>query len=121
MRRIMIARLHFGITNLVSVAAALWLAASPWLVGFTGETVAAGNAVLCGLLMLAFTVAALVRLRDWRSWMNLIPGVWVLLSPWIFGFATYIGATVIHIIIGLVVSVLAMLELCDTEALCLED
>jgi hypothetical protein len=64
----MIARPNFGITNLVSVAAALLLAASPWLVGFTGETVAAGNAVLCGLLMVSFTVAALVRLREWRSW-----------------------------------------------------
>ena len=115
----MIARPPFGITNLVSVAAALLLATSPWLVGFTGE--AAGNAVLCGLLMLAFTVAALVRVRDWRSWMNLIPGVWVLLSPWIFGFATHIGATVIHVIIGLVVSILALLELRNTEALWLED
>lgn len=109
------------VTTIVSAAAALSLIASPWPAGFTGDAIAAGNAVLCGSLMLAFTAAAHFQLRDWRSWMNLIPGVWALLSPWILGFATHVVASAIHVIIGLVVSILAMLELCNTETLRLED
>jgi hypothetical protein len=105
----------FTLTNIVSAVAALSLAASPWRAGFTGEATAAGNAVLCGLLMLVSTAAALFQLQDWRSWMNLIPGIWVLLSPWILGFATHVAASAIHIVIGVVVSILAMLELYNTE------
>ena len=119
----MIARLKAGftVTSLVSAAAALSLAASPWLAGFTGDAIAAGNAVLCGMLMLSFTAAAILQVRDWRSWMNLVPGVWVLLSPWILGFATHMAAGAIHFVIGLIVSIVSWIELCTTETLCLED
>ena len=117
----MILRLGLTITNLVSAAAALLLTGSPWLFDFTRDAMAASNAVLCGLFMLSFTAAALLQLRDWRSWMTLAPGVWVLLSPWILGFATHIMAAATHIIIGLIVTIVAMVELCVTETLCLED
>ena len=119
----MMSRLKCGltITNLASATAALLLAASPWLAGFTGHAVAASNAVLCGLIMLCFTAAALFQLRDWRSWMTLAPGTWVLLSPWILGFAAHVMAAAIHVIIGMIVAILAMIELCNTETLCLED
>jgi hypothetical protein len=48
---------------------------------------ASGNAVLCRLLILSYTVSAILQILDWRSWMNLVSGVWVLLSLWILGFA----------------------------------
>jgi hypothetical protein len=119
----MIARLKAGltVTNFAGAAAGLLLATSPWLAGFTSDAVALSNAVLCGLLMLSFTAAAIVRVRDWRSWMNLAPGVWVLLSPWILGFATHIAAGATHFLIGLIVSILSWMELCTTETLCLKD
>lgn len=119
---VMIAHLRAGLTpiNLLMVAALL-LTASPWLAGFSHDATIAGNAVLCGLLILSFALAALLQLRDWRSWMSLTPGVWVLLSPWILDFATHVAATAVHMIIGLVVSLLAVIDLCNTETLCLED
>ena len=109
------------VANLTSAAAGLLLAVSPWLAGFTSEAIASSNAVLCGLLILAFTAAAILQVREWRSWMNLVPGVWVLLSPWILGFAIHIAAGAIHFLIGLIVSILSWIELCTTETLCLED
>jgi len=119
----MIARLMGGltITSLVNAAAALLLLTSPWLAGFTRNAVASGNAVVFGLLMLFFTAAALLQLRDWRSWMNLVPGVWVLLSPSILGFAAHEVPTVIHTVVGLLVSILALIDLCRNETLHLED
>ena len=119
----MIARLKAGrtVANLACAAAGLLLAISPWLAGFTSEAVASSNAVLCGLLMISFTAATILQVRDWRSWMNLVPGVWVLLSPWILGFATHMAAGAIHFLIGLIVSIVSWLELCTTETLCLED
>jgi hypothetical protein len=117
----MMERLKSGSTirNLASAAAAALLMLSPWFA--TREPVASGNAVLCGLLMLAFTAAALLELRDWRSWMNLAPGVWVFLSPWILGFATHAMAALVHILVGLTVSILAVIELCNSETLYFED
>lgn len=119
----MFARLKAGltVTNLTGATAGLLLAISPWLADFTSEPVASANAVLCGLLMLSFTVAAILQVWDWRSWMNLVPGVWVLLSPWILGFATHLAAGAIHFLIGLIVSILSWIELCTTEVLCLEE
>jgi SPW repeat len=119
----MLARLKIGLTviNLASAAAGLLLVVSPWLAAFTSDAIASANAVLCGFLMLSFTAAAILQVRDWRSWMNLVPGVWVLLSPWILGFATHIAAGTIHFLIGLIVSIVSWIELCTTEALCLED
>lgn len=109
------------LTNLVSGAAALLLTASPWIGGFIHDAIATGNAILCGLLLLCFTTAALFQLRDWRGWMNLVPGVWVLLSPLILEFAAHEVPAAIHVVVGLIVSILALIELCRTETLCLDD
>jgi hypothetical protein len=119
----MIARLNTGSTvaNLTSAAAGLLLAISPWLAGFTSEAVASSNAVLCGLLILSFTAAAILQVRDWRNWMNLVPGVWVLLSPWILEFASHMAASAIHFLTGLIVLIVSWIELCTTETLCPED
>lgn len=119
----MIARLMSAVTavNLVSTGGALILMASPWLAGFTGDVIASSNAVLCGMLMLSFTVAAFIRGRDWRSWMNLVPGVWVFLSPFILGFVASEVPTIIHVVVGLTVSILSLAELCRTETLDLDD
>lgn len=119
----MIARLMSAVTvvNLVGTGTALILMASPWLAGFAGDVIASSNAVLCGMLMLSFTAAALIQLRDWRSWMNLAPGVWVVLSPLILGFAANEEATFIYVVVGLIASILGLVELCRTETLELDD
>lgn len=119
----MIARLMSAVTavNLVGTGTALILMASPWLAGFAGDVIASSNAVLCGMLMLSFTAAALIQLRDWRSWMNLAPGVWVVLSPLILGFAANEEPTFIHVVVGLIASILGLVELCRTETLELDD
>lgn len=119
----MIARLMSAVTvvNLVGTGTALILMASPWLAGFTDDVIASSNAVLCGMLMLSFTAAAHIKLRDWCSWMNLVPGVWVFLSPFILGFAASEEPTIIHVVAGLTVSIVSLVELCRTESLDLDD
>ena len=51
------------------------------------------------------------RLAQWEEWANLILGVWAVLAPWLLGFAGVAYATYAHVIIGLVVAVLAAVEL----------
>ncbi|MCL4425322.1 MAG: SPW repeat protein [Firmicutes bacterium] len=43
----------------------------------------------------------------WQNWVNVILGLWVLISPWVFGFSGNGGALWNNIIIGATVAVLA--------------
>jgi hypothetical protein len=71
---------------------------------------ASQNAVVCGIVIAAISIAALAAFTVWEEWLNLIMGVWVLVSPWVLGFA---GTTAmhVHIVIGIIVAVLAAIEI----------
>jgi hypothetical protein len=46
----------------------------------------------------------------WEEWLNLIVGLWALVSPWVLGFQGTTAMTV-HVIIGAAVAILAAIEL----------
>lgn len=119
----MTAKLRSGLTlaNAAGVIAALALLASPWLGGFARHEIAFHNAWASGLLILSFTLASILRVREWKSWMNLVPGLWAMLSPWLLGFAARSEATLAHLAVGLVVFIFGVIELCRTETLHLDD
>jgi hypothetical protein len=85
------------------------LLASPWIFGFPIGA-ASQNAVISGIVIAAISLAALAAFAVWEEWLNLIVGVWVLVSPWVLGFA---GTTAmhVHIVIGVIVAVLAGFEI----------
>jgi hypothetical protein len=82
---------------------------SPWVFGYaTGMPLK--NAFVLGIVIAAVSIAALAALAVWEEWLNLILGLWVLISPWVLGFAQ--GAAMkVHVIIGAIVAVLAAIEL----------
>src|SRR5215475_8986898 len=86
-----------------------FLFVSPWIFGFTSGA-AATNAYICGIIIAALSIAALAAFAVWEEWLNLIVGLWVLVSPWVLGFA---GTTAmhVHIVIGVTVAVLAGFEI----------
>ena len=59
---------------------------------------------------MSISIAALAAFAVWEEWLNLIVGIWVLVSPWVLGFA---GTTAmqVHVVIGVIVAVLAALEI----------
>ena len=87
-------------SNPFGVALDLWLS----------EGRASQNAVICGIVIVAISLAALAAFTVWEEWLNLIVGLWVLVSPWVLGFA---GTTAmrVHAVIGIIVAVLAALEI----------
>jgi len=119
----MIARLKAGLTiaNLVSAIAAIALLVSPWACGYSRNDVVAANAVVCALLMLAFALAAIRRAQDWPGWMNLTPGLWVAVSPWLLGFAARTEAMLVHVFVGAIVVAVSVIELRSCEALLVDD
>ena len=82
---------------------------SPWLFGFDAGW-SSQNAVVCGIVIAVLAIAALAAFAVWEEWLNLIVGLWTLVSPWILGFQGTRAMTE-HVIIGLVVAILAAIEL----------
>lgn len=97
--------------DLVNVALGLCLVFAPWALGFTSEMAATRNAWIVGAAIALIALGALFAFREWEEWVNLALGVWAILAPWLLGFATVAAALYAHVIIGLIVGVLAALDL----------
>ena len=92
-----------------AVAFGLFLFVSPWLFAYVSEKVrievwAAGAAIT------AISIAAIVAFSDWEEWLNLLLGVWLVISPWVIGFV-HTRAMHVSILIGGMIAFLAALEL----------
>ena len=85
------------------------LLVSPWIFRFSSGA-PSQNAFVSGIVIAAISIAALAAFAVWEEWLNLIVGIWVLVSPWVLGFA---GTTAmqVHVVIGVIVAVLAALEI----------
>src|ERR1700716_1031949 len=58
---------------------------SPWIFAFSAGAVSA-NANVAGIAIAILAIAALAAFAVWEEWLNLIVGLWVLVSPWVLGF-----------------------------------
>ena len=96
--------------DIVNLIAGVVLAISPWVLGFAGAGFA-WNAWIVGVVVALVAIGALVAFRQWEEWVNLVLGIWAIVSPWVLGFSADSGAAVTHVIVGLVVALLAAVEL----------
>jgi SPW repeat-containing protein len=83
---------------------------SPWIFGFDAGT-ASTNAMIAGIVIAVLAIAALWAFAVWEEWLNLIVGLWVLISPWVLTFHATGHAMAVHVIVGILVAVLAAIEL----------
>ena len=84
------------------------LLVSPWIFRFSSGA-PSQNAFASGIVIAAISIAALAAFAVWEEWLNLIVGIWVLVSPWVLGAGT--TAMQVHVVIGVIVAVLAALEI----------
>jgi hypothetical protein len=82
---------------------------SPWLfdlpAGAPWQT-----ASIVGLLIAVLSIAALAAFAEWEEWLNLVAGLWLIVSPWALDFGDG-NAITIDVAIGLTVAVLAAFEI----------
>lgn len=86
-----------------------FLFVSPWIFRF-GAGNASENAYVAGIIIAALAIAALTAFAVWEEWLNLIVGLWTLVSPWVLHFQGTTAMTV-HVIVGAVVAILAAIEI----------
>jgi hypothetical protein len=82
---------------------------SPWIFGFDAGR-ASENAHIAGIVIVVLAIAALAAFAVWEEWLNLIVGLWTLVSPWVLGFHGTRAMTV-SVVIGIAVAILAAIEL----------
>lgn len=94
----------------VNLVLAVLLVISPWVLAFPAGA-ATYNAVIAGLVVGLVAVGAIVAFNQWEEWVNLVLGIWVVIAPFVLGFAAAASATWTHVILGLAVAILAAVEL----------
>src|ERR671915_2575263 len=82
---------------------------SPWMFAFDAGA-QSQNAYISGLAIVLIALAALAAFTVWEEWLNLIVGLWAVVSPWVLGFQGTTAMTV-HVLIGAAVAVLAAIEI----------
>jgi len=87
---------------------------SPWILGFDAGKVSQ-NAYIAGIVIAVLAIGALAAFAVWEEWLNLIVGLWVLVSPWVLSFDGTTRPMAIHVVIGIAVAVLAAIEIWMTS------
>lgn len=91
----------------INLVLAVCLFISPWVVGFVADATAAWNAWIVAVILGALAAAALSAFAEWEEWINLIAGVWLIISPWLLGFAADVNAMWTHVVIGVLVAAIS--------------
>jgi len=91
----------------LNAALGVWLILSPWLVGFQDLETPAMNAVAVGILLGAAALGATFVPRAWEEWTEGALGLWMVVSPWVLGFASMRDPMMNAVVTGIAVVVLA--------------
>jgi len=96
---------------------ALWLFVSPWMLNYTQIRLPVLNGDAVGIVVAAFSIAAMLKFTKWEEWINIVAGFWLLVSPWVLDYTSLIGntaalpATANHLAVGLAIIMLSLSEL----------
>ncbi|MBU2532021.1 MAG: SPW repeat protein [Alphaproteobacteria bacterium] len=94
--------------DVVNLIMGVWLLTSPWILAYSLMPTAAWNSWATGAIIALLAAASLFAYRRWEEWILIVLGIWVGVSPWILDFTTLPMAMWNHVIVGTIVTVLAV-------------
>ncbi|RWM80597.1 MAG: hypothetical protein EOR84_35190 [Mesorhizobium sp.] len=50
-------------------------------------------------------IAPFLAFAEWEEWANLVAGLWLIVSPWLLGFAANVNAMGTHVVLSVLVFV----------------
>lgn len=95
----------------IGILVGLSIGLSPWFAGQEDNQSVMLNAMLVGVLVLSLAAVELVDLHRWEETGEIACGIWLMLSPYIFGYAGTGMLQYWHFGLGAVVVLLAAAEL----------
>jgi hypothetical protein len=102
---------HYIWEDCVSMALGALIVLTSWLIGDGGSQIVAVNTVMVGILVLALAASEFVDLRRWEESLETACGLWLIASPFVFGYAGAGTLRYWHFVLGIAVVLLAVLEL----------
>jgi SPW repeat len=96
--------------DVVNLILGAFLFITPWLFNYAPGA-ESWNAWIAGAVIAALSVVALSAFAEWEEWLNLVVGLWVIVSPWVLSFSANATAMWTNVIVGIVVAVLAAVEI----------
>jgi len=85
----------------------IWLFISPWVIGFAGADFGASwNAWILGVAIVVFSAIAVSLPQVWEEVVNILLGIWMVVSSWVIGVASRAAETN-AVIVGLLVIMFA--------------
>jgi hypothetical protein len=85
-----------------------WLFISPWVMQYSSDAPnAIWNSHLLGAAIVIFSAVAVYMPRIWEEGLNIVLGIWGILSPWALGFVSQRNVTMNTVIVGIAVTALA--------------
>lgn len=100
-----------GWQDFIELVIGLWLCASPFFLGFYGNSSATASALLIGVTVLLIAQLGLANEQPWEEWTNIALSSILLISPWLFGYSEIVPATVNVIVCGIFIIGFAILSL----------
>lgn len=94
----------------LDVVAGLWLIIAPFVLGYSAVTGAMWNDAIVGLIVAILAASQLtgrVANRAWPSWISVLAGLWLIISPAIIGYANVRPALWNDVIVGIIIVILA--------------
>lgn len=100
----------------IDMIAGVWLAASPWILGFAdADPVAARNALIVGALIAIVSSLTFIAYHIVEEWISVLLGLWLVVSHWVLPTVPNATALADTVIVGLVVGGLAGWEIWGTR------
>jgi SPW repeat len=91
----------------VGIALGAWMLVSPWVVGFSDHGAATMNALVMGTILVLEELLELVVHEMAEEWIDLVAGLWLMISPIVLGFASLTLAALSTMAVGLLVVLFA--------------
>lgn len=103
--------IHRSWEDWVGMLIGVLIVISPWLAEQRGDQAVIWNAVLVGALVLGLAQLEYVSLQRWAEAGEIVLGLWLIASPFTFGYAETGALRYWHFILGAIVVLLAALKL----------
>ncbi|MBV8474933.1 MAG: SPW repeat protein [Hyphomicrobiales bacterium] len=100
-----------NVQDWISLICAVVLFFSPWLFGFSSDEMASRTAWISAIVIAVITIAAIVQFAEWEERVAMVLGLWLIVAPWIVGFAALTHAAATFVVLGVIVALASVSEL----------
>ena len=91
----------------LGIALGAWLLVSPWALGYSDQSAATMNALVLGTILVLEELFELGVHETVEEWIDLVAGLWLMISPVALGFTSQAVASWNALLVGLLTIVFA--------------